>query len=287
MPASPTKAPELNDQRRLQILEHLIAGKTIVETAELVGLHRSKVETAASMYGHPRVARMEWSRDLLREALRGPAPVDAPAIATPTPAAPPPAAPDPGAAQRAAAARRAADAGLTPPGPIGASPLKPPAPTPPAAPAREEQLEAPPAPRQRFALDALDALDALVAQGRASDVARTRDVAEQLIETAAVLLYRLGHERPHAPEPLAAEPRAAAVRADPPVQPEPTIGSRAGSAAAARARGVHQRVVLARHGVTSADVREWAAGRGIACSRGPMLPRAVLDLFEASHQEAS
>jgi len=72
--ATPKDRTVSDDATRLQIVEHLIDGKTIPQIAELVGYHRTQVQMVACAHGYPTAKYMERSRDLLAARVSSEAP---------------------------------------------------------------------------------------------------------------------------------------------------------------------------------------------------------------------
>lgn len=62
-----------------------------------------------------------------------------------------------------------------------------------------------------------------------------------------------------------------------------TQGNRTGQSEAARNRAAYHAAFMERHHTTAAEIRAWCAENDVACPSRAMIPRTVLDAYDAAH----
>jgi hypothetical protein len=249
---------------RLNVIKHLAGGKTPDMVSDITKLPRAAVVDIGSHHGYPDTDKLSWAADILKKKIDD-------ELAT-IPAGQPIPDPSPAVRQVTTTAASGGPVQLTKPDEIRVL-LN----TAKAHPSKRIQTAA------NRVFDDLDKLRALIADDQAKHAERRK--SEAIRAAAKAEVERLEQELRDAKAKLRGS--TTTTKAEPSSAP-----ASSGSSPDGRANTLDQVRAdladrLARLGVTSRDVRAWAASTGLDCPVTGMLPTRVLNAYEAAHQPAA
>lgn len=235
---------------KLTILKHLVNGRDKDFVAQAVGVSIDEVLDAASAHGYPDVDKMKWAVDILDK-------------------------------QTADAIPERTDHSIRP----GGAPKSMTAPTSridlstartPAAPTKTGGAQGAP-------LSAADGLAQLIADGKASEKARTRRLAEKITSLVDELTDAVAKEATERAEREQAA-REAAEKAKRIAELEAELAQLKGKPAS---RPTSPMTSAPAGQVPASQIRRWAAENGISCPAVGVIRKDVRDAYDAAHRSTA